>query len=468
MEKWIMNKRINHAFLSNLCILLFILLATGCAGSGGGGNDVAEDEVNPQEIAEWCRVDVLTAEITGPEKTAYTLGETFTLTGWGKDPTIGCIEDKANEYLIWTADPYGQIGEGTSVDVETADAPPGNYVITLTVSNKAGETATDTITIELREPSAVLDPEKFGSVQAAVDNALPGEIIQLEAKTYEESIMVRGEDITIQGQGSGSTVLRSDGTVPVISISSMIGTSMNLTIRGLTIENGHTGIEFVRADNLTLEDCLIKGNRENGIFTMDANGLTIRECTIMSNGQSGIYLNRSEATISNSRIAANGRDGIAIASSDAAISNSIVNSNSRLGIYITSGTPLEDGTLPISSASISYCTVGSNSGGGIYVYQDAGPSSIEKSILSLNSLSGITQVNASGLSLDKILFWQNNCDWSNAGECQFDFNPVNSVAGKDPLYVDGTNYDFHLKSGSPGLTEFGEQIGAYGNGGTPP
>jgi len=453
--------------ITHLFILLFTILFIGCSG-GGGGDDVVEDEDNQQDIAEFCKVDVLTAEITGPERTTYTIGETFTLTGSGKDPTIGCIEEKADEYLIWTTDAYGRIGEGMSVDVETADVAPGTYLITLTVSNEAGETTTDTITIELREPDAVLDPEEFGSIQEALDNALPGEIIQLKAKTYEESIVVRNEDITIQGQGTGSTILRGDGTQPVITNSSMTGTSLNLTIRGLAIENGHTGIDFGRSDNFTLEDCLIRGNRENGIFTMDVNGLTIRKCTIMSNGQSGIYFNRSEATIANSRVADNGRDGITIASSDAAISNSIVNSNGRLGILITSGTQLEDGTLPVSSASISYCTVDSNSGGGINLYQDAGPSSIEKSILSLNTLTGIIQAKASGLSLNNILFWQNGCDWSNAGECQSNYDPIISVAGKDPLYVDGTNYDFHLQAGSPALTDFGEQIGAYGNGGTPP
>ncbi|MFC4497974.1 MULTISPECIES: right-handed parallel beta-helix repeat-containing protein [Streptomyces] len=54
------------------------------------------------------------------------------------------------------------------------------------------------------------------SIQAAVDAAQPGDTIQLAAATYQESVQVEKDNITIKGAGSGTggTVLKPPATFP--------------------------------------------------------------------------------------------------------------------------------------------------------------------------------------------------------------------------------------------------------------
>ena len=85
------------------------------------------------------------------------------------------------------------------------------------------------------------------SIQAAVDGAAPGTLIQLRPGTYNEGVVVRKSGITLQGAGITETIL--DGT-------------------GLTAENG---IYVEDASNVTIENLAVRGFTTNEILIGDRN-----------------------------------------------------------------------------------------------------------------------------------------------------------------------------------------------------
>ncbi|MDZ7731477.1 MAG: BGTF surface domain-containing protein [Natrialbaceae archaeon] len=88
-------------------------------------------------------------------------GETFTLDGGPSTNAHGAI----TEYS-WSLDGQRLAGETT----ETSIASPGQYEVTLTVKNDAGETATASATLTVSEPAAQANADQ----QSGDDSAVPG------------------------------------------------------------------------------------------------------------------------------------------------------------------------------------------------------------------------------------------------------------------------------------------------------
>jgi streptogramin lyase len=93
-----------------------------------------------------------TALINAPaDGAAYAPGENVLFAGDGFDPEDGSLPD---ESLIWSSDRDGALGTGRTV--ERNDLSAGEHVITLTVSDSTGYTATAHITVYIRQPLQAL------------------------------------------------------------------------------------------------------------------------------------------------------------------------------------------------------------------------------------------------------------------------------------------------------------------------
>lgn len=77
------------------------------------------------------------------------------------------------------------------------------------------------------------------SIQAAIDSANPGDIVQIPAGNYRESIVL-DKAVSLVGAGSETTIIEARSSRRVIHI---IGTAVNesVTISGLTVMNGNVG-----------------------------------------------------------------------------------------------------------------------------------------------------------------------------------------------------------------------------------
>ena len=129
------------------------------------------------------------------------------------------------------------------------------------------------------------------SIQAAVDAATPGNIIQIEAGTYKEAIVVNKQGIQLIGvtgviidnpgdEENGITV-QDDGD--------------GFVLKNVTVQNfGENGVYLDHVDNFLLSHVDTKNNGEYGLFPLFCNGGVIEHCSATGHTDTGIYVGQSE------------------------------------------------------------------------------------------------------------------------------------------------------------------------------
>jgi parallel beta-helix repeat protein len=125
-----------------------------------------------------------------------------------------------------------------------------------------------------------------------------------------DSIMVDGQDYTVQGTGSGTGMTvsgRSNVTIKNTEITTfnwgiVLNSSSNSTVSGNNITaNDGSGISLAFSSHNNISSNIIANNRENGIEHSDSSNNSITGNNITANGYDGIYLVQS----SNNSIAGN-------------------------------------------------------------------------------------------------------------------------------------------------------------------
>lgn len=183
----------------------------------------------------------------------------------------------------------------------------------------------------------------YDSIQAAVDAASPGDIVEVHSGTYHEQVKI-DKSLTLQGMDTGEGV-------PVIYGGDNLGiTTLTLlndgvTVKGFRMTYSEKGI-VIRSNNNTIEGNVIndtcwaidimksKGNiiRDNLLeYNVDSFGIALQSCSnnsIISNtilySRDGIYLRSSDNnTLKNNYVYYSSFNGIFIGSS----SNNIVEGN---------------------------------------------------------------------------------------------------------------------------------------------
>ncbi len=104
-----------------------------------------------------------------------------------------------------------------------------------------------------------------GSIQAAIDAAPPGEVIELCAGVYHERLVVNGKHLELRGSGDpAATTIDGGGLGRVLEIQN----GARVSIAGLTLRNGSTasigGGISCSASTLRLHDSVIAANRATG------------------------------------------------------------------------------------------------------------------------------------------------------------------------------------------------------------
>ena len=176
-------------------------------------------------------------------------------------------------------------------------------ILTMTTPNTHAQ---ETITVG---PGPIYD---FNNISDAIAYANESDIIHVYSGTYTENIVIN-KPITINGDGSGSTVLVSanskKNTIEV--------TSIYVNVSGFTIKN--LGGTFACVWLNSTNNCLISNNYiqngENGIYLTNSNNNTITDNTI-ENNKNGINLYFSNTnTIKNNNIQKNDIYGVFISHS---------------------------------------------------------------------------------------------------------------------------------------------------------
>ena len=151
------------------------------------------------------------------------------------------------------------------------------------------------------------------SIQAAVDEAKPGDTVLLTRGTFKQSVTITTNDLTLAGAGSGGSgsVLRAPTSIPK-GICKKYSGGAGVCVLGKADQNGNpikrtkgvtvTGIRFVGwniglfaagTKDLTLTDNAAADNAEYGLARFDSIGGVVRYNTVTGGGEAGIYLGDS-------------------------------------------------------------------------------------------------------------------------------------------------------------------------------
>ena len=140
----------------------------------------------------------------------------------------------------------------------------------------------------MHDANTLLVPERYSTIQSAVDAARDGQVVSLSPGTYRESIDLASKSIAIVSRANASsTVIEGDGQSGLFTIRGGV-----VRIEGLTLRFGRPGV-WVRAASVTLTGNIFEhnstaANQPDGGAVLCADGaLDVSGCSFSQNGASG-------------------------------------------------------------------------------------------------------------------------------------------------------------------------------------
>jgi len=229
----------------------------------------------------------------------------------------------------------------------------------------------------------------YNTIQEGINAASSGDIIQVRAGTYNESIIIDENGLMIIGEGRENTIINGGDAGFVIYV-----VANNLTFSGFTVQNGEYGIYLWKSSNNNLTGNIALNN-QYGIYLESSNNNSFSGNSVSGNSY-GIYVYHSSHNVFSSNTASRNSDGIYLeGSSFNSLSGNTFSSNNRHGILlyhssniVLSGNTALNNTYGIYASGsdnnvLSGNTV-SNNDYGIYLYY-SGSNILSDNVASNNS-----------------------------------------------------------------------------------
>ena len=120
-------------------------------------------------------------------------------------------------------------------------------------------------------------PEKYPTIQEAINVAFRGESIFVSSGVYFENVVVN-KTVSLIGENKSNTVIDGNGTGIVVKV-----VAHCVNVGGFTIQNGDFAGVAVYSGHSTITDNMIRANNENGVLLSSDSISTIANNTIMKN-----------------------------------------------------------------------------------------------------------------------------------------------------------------------------------------
>src|SRR4030095_12283618 len=129
------------------------------------------------------------------------------------------------------------------------------------------------------------------SIQAAIDAAEAGSVIQIEPGVYHEAIVVNKPNIQLIGSGDGVIIENPGDEENGITVQSAGDV---FVLRNVTIQNfQENGVFMIRVDNFVLSHVTTINNGEYGLFPLFCTNGLVEHCTATGHSDTGIYIGQS-------------------------------------------------------------------------------------------------------------------------------------------------------------------------------
>ena len=283
-------------------------------------------------------------------------------------------------------------------------------------------------------PVSNADENKYYfTIQAAIDDANDGDIIEVSAGTYYENVDFDGKAITLRSTDPNdpnvvsATIIDGNNVGDVITFNSSEGASSIL--EGITITGGQTGIYCGEATP-RISNCLIIDNNSVGVSCDNDATLIVSNCEISGSRDGIVCYPNSVPTITFNNIYGNSDSGIISIMATPTINNNILYDNSK-GITC----------IGYTSESLANNTIVNN------------------------TCYGITSLGCREPDVSNCILWGNGTNLENVDanySCVEESDSGTGNISYCPYFADIDNKDFHLLSYSPCI-DAGDPCSSYSN-----
>ncbi len=173
------------------------------------------------------------------------------------------------------------------------------------------------------------------SIQTAVNNASPGDIITVKAGNYSENIKITKGNLTLRSESGNpdNTIIQAKSFGNIFLLQ-----GNNIKITGFKIV-GSTRFSCVGVNLSSASNCTVENNKflnnARGIFLLRSNGNAVLKNNIADSREYGIALQYSTNNIVSGNIASESQRGIYFGTSDDNIfSRNIIQNNSVFGLFV--------------------------------------------------------------------------------------------------------------------------------------
>jgi parallel beta-helix repeat protein len=147
-------------------------------------------------------------------------------------------------------------------------------------------------TVVLANPSTLLVPSQYDTIQKAINAANPGDVIKVTHDTYYENLNVN-KSVSIIGEDPKNTIIDGGGNRNVINV-----LKPNVKISGFTIQNGkiwpYCGISISKCNYAVINNTILRNNYY-GLQLTKSNNSRIFNNLILNNSYAGMYIHESSS-----------------------------------------------------------------------------------------------------------------------------------------------------------------------------
>jgi cytochrome c peroxidase len=210
-----------------------------------------------------------------------------------------------------------RIPSGLPVVPRAQPCPPSVARPAMTIAN----TGTPLVKEAARQPMT-LTVAPGQAIQAALDRAIPGDVVEIKPGVYHEALLLNTDNITIRGLIENGQRAVLDGQNKLTD--ALISSSHNLTIEGLAVRDYiNNGLTIHGSKNVTFRNLVVDNTGLYGIYPVECQGVLVEQCVASKIKDAAIYVGQSRDIIVRNNEAHSSVTGIEIENSV----NSLVENN---------------------------------------------------------------------------------------------------------------------------------------------